>query len=370
MQTIDSHLSRVAAATQSSQERVSRYWVTLGPAVGLLLSMTLRLEAQSSNGVDPQAVERAAESPKAVTATAARPLLPVDEAAALHSESDPALSFQTSLHPPRPRLLFDPSTEALAQDQINVEARSGAGNAAAPSQAGAREDEGWEFTFTPYLWLPSMSGDSELRGREATVGLTIGDVLQEMELAFMEAFTARKGRWALYHNGFYADLQDETSVLGTDIDTTSKQGMLDLAVAYRVLEDEVHPTEGHTVSLDLFGGIRYQYLKSEIDAEGFAEVDESHDWVEPLIGGFLRFGITRDFAWDAALLDLSGFGVGSASDLTANFYSGIAYRVAEQITLRFGYRLFSLDYSRGSGDDRFSQDLLMNGPVAGVSIAF
>ena len=84
-----------------------------------------------------------------------------------------------------------------------------------------------------------------------------------------------------------------------------------------------------------------------IEIGAFIDTDESHDWVEPLVGGTLRFDITKSFAWDAAVLDFSGFGFGSASDLTVNFYSGIDYRLSENYSLRLGYKMMSLDYARG-----------------------
>ena len=80
--------------------------------------------------------------------------------------------------------------------------------------------------------------------------------------------------------------------------------------------------------------------------------------------------VADNFRWDAFRLGFSGFGIGTASDLTTTFYSGVALALKEDLHLVFGYHAFDLDYSRGSGRDRFSQDLLMHGPVLGLTFDF
>ena len=51
-------------------------------------------------------------------------------------------------------------------------------------------------------------------------------------------------------------------------------------------------------------------------------------------------------------------------------YSGVTWGLGTDKHLVFGYRALNIDYSRGSGMDRFSQDILIHGPIVGVKFEF
>ncbi|MHC4945097.1 MAG: hypothetical protein ACYTG7_18935, partial [Planctomycetota bacterium] len=262
---------------------------------------------------------------------------------------------------------------AHAGDRALLENSVLANTPVAPFQEAPQSEDPdrWSYRFTPHLWFPSMSGDTTVRGLKSEVGMSMSDVMDMTSIALFENFTARKGRWFVYHFGMYSLMEDDARVFNQKIETTSTQAILDFAVGYNVLEGSVDTEKEQEVSLGLYGGVRYQYLKSEIDIDSlFVRVDEDHDWLEPLVGGYLGFDITEDFVWDAMLLDLSGFGIGSASELTVNFYSGIKYRLGETCFLVTGYKIMDFDYDRGSGFAGFGQDLSMVGPVVGFSFSF
>jgi hypothetical protein len=232
--------------------------------------------------------------------------------------------------------------------------------------------ERWHYRFNPHLWVPSMAGDTTVRGVKTDVGMSMSDVLDSTS-AFFETFTAKKGRWFVYHYGMYSVMEDDAWALNQKVESTSTTSVIDLALGYNVLEGSVDAEKEQDITLAFYGGMRYQYMKSEIDVKGpvlFVNVDESHDWLEPLVGAYLSLDIADNFVWDAVLLDLSGFGIGSASDLTVSFYSGIKYQLGETCDLVAGYKIMDIDYDRGSGNARFAQNLSMNGPVLGLSFAF
>lgn len=233
-----------------------------------------------------------------------------------------------------------------------------------------RDPDDWYFVLTPYLWLPAMSGDSTVKGNKTHVGMTISDVVSSATFGFFNYFRAQKGRFFIQQGGMYTVIEDDGIVGNFKVETESTQGLLDLALGYRVLEGEVNPEDGHKIMLDLYGGVRYQYLKTEVEISPITNVDESHDWIELLVGVALDFEITKSFRWSAARFDLSGFGIGSASDLTTNFYTGVAYFFNEDCALNIGYRIYNLDYDRGSGSSRYSQDYQLNGPMIGVTFLF
>ena len=68
--------------------------------------------------------------------------------------------------------------------------------------------------------------------------------------------------------------------------------------------------------------------------------------------------------------DVGGFGIGSASDLTAKYMAGLNFKMGESSTLRLQYYLFYIDYSNGSGANEFGLEGLMHGPWIGWTFMF
>ena len=69
-------------------------------------------------------------------------------------------------------------------------------------------------------------------------------------------------------------------------------------------------------------------------------------------------------------LDFSGFDIGTGSTLTWNLFFLFNYRLSKHTSLDLGYRIIGLDYSRGSGTDKFAANIMLNGPVMGVAFDF
>ncbi len=199
--------------------------------------------------------------------------------------------------------------------------------------------------------------------------MTISETLESTNYGVFVLGGATKGKWTIAPFLMATQIEDDDSVLGISVESESTMVVADLAVAYQVYERAIGPEKTQTLRVDMFGGLRYQYLKAEVEVGPFS-VDESHDWLEPLVGAAVTVQVADNFRWDAFLLGFSGFGIGSASNLTTTFYSGAALELKEDLHLVFGYRAFELDYSRGSGSNRFSQDLLMHGPVLGLTFDF
>ncbi len=72
----------------------------------------------------------------------------------------------------------------------------------------------------------------------------------------------------------------------------------------------------------------------------------------------------------AARADVSGFDIGSGSDLTWNFYAVGRYVVSQRFSFAAGYRILDIDYSSGSGANEFGMDVQMHGPYLGGTLRF
>lgn len=56
----------------------------------------------------------------------------------------------------------------------------------------------WEYELTPYVLGAGLGGDVTVKGVTAEVDVGFSDLIENMELGFMGALQARKGRWAVH----------------------------------------------------------------------------------------------------------------------------------------------------------------------------
>lgn len=67
------------------------------------------------------------------------------------------------------------------------------------------QGSGWSFALSPYAWTPGLTSSVEAAWGTVEVDKSIGDVLSDLDLAFMGAFEARNGRWGLIADLFRPD---------------------------------------------------------------------------------------------------------------------------------------------------------------------
>jgi hypothetical protein len=237
------------------------------------------------------------------------------------------------------------------------------------------EQSGWEFQVAPYLWAISMNGDATVKGQEADVDVSFSDIWDELNLAFMMEYEARKGRLGLWGNTIYANLgKSNADVNGIEIEPTVNSLWQGAGGFYRLGTWDLADSSGKktpSVTVDTYFGARYTYLDIRLDIKGADNVDGDKQWVEPLAG-------VRTF-WDLSerwTINLTGDigGVAFGSDFAWNAFGLIGYRFSlfgEDNARAFaGYRALSQDYTDGSGDDKFEWDVTLYGPVLGLAITF
>jgi len=127
----------------------------------------------------------------------------------------------------------------------------------------------WHFSGAIYLWGADMNGKT-IRGSEVEVSFS--DLLDNLEMAFMGAFSARKNKWLLLTDVIYLDLgTDKTADLSvpvgpiqvpvtTSVSVDVESWVLHFAGGYNLY------SEGKT-RLDLIGGARYLDLSMDMFLE-------------------------------------------------------------------------------------------------------
>jgi len=232
---------------------------------------------------------------------------------------------------------------------------------AAPALA---QDSGWSFALSPYAWTPGLTSSVETAWGTVEVDKSIGDVLSDLDLAFMGAFEARNGRWSLIADLFYANIsQSRTTPLGllfsrAEFETEAK--LLSGYAGYRVFE-------GSQVAVDLMAGFRVNSIDLDISlAPGLLagqRFGTSETWVDPLIGGRARFDITD--GWFATVLaDVGGFRVGS--DLTWQIFGSLGYQFDERWSVQGGWRYVAIEKTINGRD----VEIDLNGPLLGLTVRF
>ena len=226
------------------------------------------------------------------------------------------------------------------------------------------QDSGWSFAFSPYAWTPGLTSSVETAWGTVEVDKSIGDVLSDLDLAFMGAFEARNGPWSLIADLFYANLSQSRStplgVLFSRVEIETEAKLLSGYAGYRVFE-------GGQVAVDLMAGFRVNSINLDLSLTpgliGGQSFGMSETWVDPLIGGRARFAITdRWFA--TALVDVGGFRAGS--DLTWQIFGSVGYQFNERWSVQGGWRYVAIEKEI----DGRNVEIDLNGPLLGFTVRF
>ena len=84
----------------------------------------------------------------------------------------------------------------------------------------------WEFQVAPYMWFISLEGDVTVKGQESDLDLNFSDIWDELNIAGMLTFDARKGKWGIFGDTIGANLGKSKKVGGIKIDPTIKLALL------------------------------------------------------------------------------------------------------------------------------------------------
>ena len=250
------------------------------------------------------------------------------------------------------------------------------------------DDDKWQISFTPYFWAPEVDAKSTVSGGTAKLNLSFSHIFDNFGMFGLSGrVEAWKGDWGIFFDGMYVDLEGDftiavptpgpgTPILGIDVDI--EDTILDFGVAYKLFKVPLDESGNRMLTFAPLGGVRYHKMKQEINLKASgpgpfgpigATLGGDEEWVEPFVGGELRYDLTKNLAVGART-DFGGFGIGSASKLTWNLIAGIDWQFKENMNLKLGYRVMDIDYSRHSGSSEFGFDGKFQGPMLGLTILF
>ena len=175
---------------------------------------------------------------------------------------------------------------------------------------------------------------------------------------------ASKGSWAFGSDVIFMDLEQDVtgSALVESGELSAKQFAWELAALKRLAP-----------WLEVGIGGRLNNIKAGVDLVktfGNPRAEErslNKTWVDPII--IVR---SKGIVHEKWLLqfrgDLGGFGIGSDFAWQLQAYTGYQFSKLFQVTA--GYRIISMDYDKGSGNERFRYDINTSGPVVRLGFNF
>lgn len=230
----------------------------------------------------------------------------------------------------------------------------------APAAAGL-ENMAWDFNLAPlYLWGANIEGDTTLGTTSQPEKVDFKDVFKSLEGAFTLSFRGvHDSNFGFLFDFMYLDINAEKDTdLGLGVDVGLKTLLSQLALSYRLIDDD------HV--FDVLGGVRYLALELDLDVDRPPiSQSETKDLLDPVIGGRYQWQMADQ--WDFNLYgDIGGFGVGS--EFTWQALGVINFWAWKHVGFAGGYRALGYQIEDDKNIDKFELDLLLHGPVLGVTI--
>jgi len=233
----------------------------------------------------------------------------------------------------------------------------------APEAKTVETRSGWEFTVAPYFWAAGISGNVRQFGLpEVKIDADFGDILDNLDFAFMATAEARYDRYSIVGDIIYvklgADAHTPRGIFADSVGVTSETFAGLLGVGYAVLEDQ----NGH---LDVFGGMKVWSVETDITFNGGllagVERDDSATWVDAVVGLRGNYFFTPE-------IYVTGWGLvgGGGADVDWDVGLGLGYKFNDTISAVAGYRAIGVNYE----DDGFVFDVVQQGPIIGVAFHF
>jgi len=247
--------------------------------------------------------------------------------------------------------------------------------------AGAARAGDWQFSLTPYLWLPNIEGNgtTDRPPDSGQPAFEVGpvDYLDNLDFVLMLAGEARRENWSLRADVIYLDFSNQRSAVKTisgpggeveiplNAGTTSSFTGLEsqLTLGYWVVDQPKR-------SVEIFGGLRYLDVDFDLDWEFDAPLDllpqsghieQRANPLDAIVGANARFGL-GDGKWFVPLH--ADIGTGESS-LTWQLSAGVGYSFTWG-DLLLVYR--HLEYQQEDGD--LLEGLALSGPAFGASFRF
>ncbi len=226
----------------------------------------------------------------------------------------------------------------------------------------------WHFRVEPYLLFPNMTGETGLRGLPlAEIDAKSGDIFKKLKIGAMLNFEATNGKWAIASDFLYMNLEQDLkrTVVIEDGKVNAKQFGWELAGLRQV---------NKWLELGAGGMLNALEVDMEIGIDPIGGTPEtinrsqSKTWIDPMLISRLTTNTGKKLSGQFRA-EIGGFGIGS--DLAWQIQAVGSYRFSKLFDISAGYRVISLDYTSGEGNNNaFVYDVVTHGPTVKFGFSF
>lgn len=227
------------------------------------------------------------------------------------------------------------------------------------ASAGAQAQE-WKTTAAFYGWGTWIDGTGQFGPKTNQVDVSAGQVLDSLEFGAMGRVRTETDQWAVVFDGIYASLGGtKQGPPKTELDVN--QYIFQLDGAYRFAPH-----------VEALAGVRFVRFESTLDVGRAANplptlhLNGNASFWDPVVG--LRTITPLSDKWRIQAQGDVGLGVDMRFTWQAMVNFG--YQPGEKTSIWLGYRAIGMDFKNAGGNDRFSMDTTMHGPVLGLAYQF
>jgi len=226
------------------------------------------------------------------------------------------------------------------------------------------KEKSWNFTVAPYFLFPNMNGNVAVKGIPVDINASTGDILNDLDFAFMIYGEASNDKWAITLDALYMKLsaQGTTPLTSRQANVEMKQWAVTPTGMYRLCSWAEAGIGGRINSISSTAKI----APGEYVLPG-AEFSGDATWFDPII--VARVMEQFDDKWRFGLYtDIGGFGVGSK--FTWQVYPFAGYQFSKLFEMDLAWRWLGINYENGSETDYFQYNMVINGPEIGFLFHF
>lgn len=225
----------------------------------------------------------------------------------------------------------------------------------------------WTYIVEPYLLFPNMSGTVGLADLPAvTVDASTNAIFGHLKMGAMLYAEASNDKWAIGSDIIYMSLAQglKPADYYWSGEVTAKQFAWEVSGLRKVnpwLELGVggilnSVNSGVDVQLALIGG-----------PPVFKSKEMTKTWFDPMLIARIKSKAGEKFVYQFRG-EIGGFGIGS--DLAWQMQAVAGYQFSKLFSITGGYRIISLDYKTGSGQDYFHYNIDTFGPTLRFGFQF
>jgi hypothetical protein len=244
----------------------------------------------------------------------------------------------------------------------------------APGADTAKTERDWSVDFTPYLWIPGISGTVGLGPASSTIGVGFIDILTHLKGFAMADLFAHYKRVGVIADGVWLKVnasQSLTDSVAPPLVVPWSTADVDLGVAFGTgaLSWQFRPIKGLTV--DPYLGARWWRLHTTLELRGTrlpggsipvpVNVDSVDVWTD-VVGG-IRVGYEINEKWHVMSAVDAG---GGSSRVDWQYVIGGGYNFVDWFALVAAYRILGVDYEEGN----VKLDMVVQGLLIGLKFQF